>query len=409
MVLRDDLRADGDRELGDALLADIDIRRVLERLERDGPDTGARRQLLGSSMRLTAEMAPDVAEVIDGCRAKLELEPPVETFVYPGPFFNAAAVRPERGRLFLLLSSSLLEAFGPDELRFVVGHELGHHLFEHHRIPVAVLLGGSMRIGPELALRLFAWQRFAEISSDRAGVYCAGALDPAASALFKLASGLRGDRVRVRVDQFLAQVGDLRTEAARAAKADESPRSDWFATHPFSPLRLQAAQLFAGCELMSPGGIARARLEAEVQDLMLLMQPSYLREHSDVAETMRRVLLAGGVAVAVATGDLEEKAIAALEKLLGPGSLPAELKPEVLRDALPRRLDDMRATVPLLRRAQVIRDLCVIARADGRLDDAEVRVIRDIAQSVAVDESMVERTLRAGLGCPGGEGATGAA
>ena len=56
----------------------------------------------------------------------------LELFVYPHASFNAAAVRPEKGRLMLMVSSALLEGFEADELRFVAGHEVGHYLFDHH-------------------------------------------------------------------------------------------------------------------------------------------------------------------------------------------------------------------------------------------------------------------------------------
>jgi hypothetical protein len=388
------LRAAGDRELAERLLADPDVKNAVARLERRGQDPGARRHLLATAIRLTREMAPDVHHIMDECRRMLGVEAPFETYVYPEPAFNAAAVAPEQGRLFLMLSSALLEAFEPDELRFVVGHELGHHLFEHHRIPVAVLLSGIARIDAALALRLFAWQRYAEISADRTGLVTAGGLDPAARALFKLASGLRGDRIKVRIDQFLTQVGDLRREAERLATADDHPRSDFFATHPFSPLRLKAAQLFAASDVLEPGGLPRLDLEMQVQELMTLMDPSYLQDTSDVAEAMRRLLFAGGVAAAAASGPVTEGSLKALERLLGPGSIPSNLKPDAIRADLPSRIDTVNRIVPPLRRAQVIRDLCVIACADGPADEAKLTVIREIARAVSVDETVIACSTR---------------
>jgi len=384
-----DLQADGDRDLAERLLKEQDVKRAIEAIDREGHRAGVRRHLLGTSIRLTPEMAPDVHETLDGCRRTLGLESPIETYVYPGAEFNAAAVRPERGRLLVIVSSSLLEAFEPDELEFVAGHELGHHLFDHHRIPVADLLDGNIRISPGLVLQLFAWQRYAEISCDRAGVICAGGLDPAARALFKLASGLRGGRVQVRIDQFLSQVADLKEEASLMAPQDDQERSDWFSTHPFSPLRLRAADLFARSELMRKGGTPRAELEAQVAELMTLMQPSYLHEKSGVAEAMRRLLFAGGVAIAAASGEVKEEEIEELERLLGPGSVPVEVKPEVISRDLPSRIADVKKHVPPLRRAQVLRDLCIIARADGRVEPEELRVIRDIGAAIDVDVALV--------------------
>ena len=385
---RTDLRAGGDRDLAQRILREPGVGGAIERYEKHAEEMGARRELLAKALRLTREMAPEVHEIVEACRAALGVATPLETYVYPELQYNAAAVRPERGRLFMMISAGLLEGFEPDELRFVVGHELGHHLFEHHKIPVGALLGPG--IGePGLPLRLFAWQRYAEISSDRAGLLCAGGLEPAARGLFKLASGLRGTRVKVRIDQFLAQVGDLREESERLAKSNEPVRSDWFATHPFSPLRVRAAELCARSELVVPGGLARAALEAEVEELVRLMDPSYLRERSEPAEAMRRLLFAGAVLIAASGGEVSKEALKALEGLLGPGSIPWDVNPQAIREDLPRRIARVKETVPPLRRAQVIRDLCVIVRADRVVTEAEARILAEIADAVGVDGALV--------------------
>lgn len=388
-----DLRARGDRELFEQLLRERDVTRAIERFEKDAGEMGARRQLLGTAMRLSPEMAPDVHQIMDSCRATLGIEMPVETYVYPSPTFNAAAVRPERGLLLVMLSSSLLEAFEPDELKYVVGHELGHHLFEHHKIPIHALLGGEMPIAPALALQLFAWQRYAEISSDRAGLACAGAFAPVARGLFKLASGLRGGRIAIRIDKFVGQIGDLRAEAEREANADARARADWFSTHPFSPLRLQAAELFAQSTIMLPGGTGVDRLEAEVHELMSLMAPSYLHEKSEAAEAMRRLLFSGAVLVATTQATPNPKTLEEMERLLGAGTVPVQPKREAITQDLPRRIARVNEIVPTMRRSQIIRDLCVIARADGYADEAEQREIRDIARAIGVESQLVTATM----------------
>ena len=71
------------------------------------------------------------------------------------------------------------------------------------------------------------------------------------------------------------------------------------------------------------------------------------------------------------------------------GSIPSNLKPDVIRADLPSRSDMVNRIVPPLRRAQVIRDLCVIACADGRIDEAKLTVILEIARTVRVDETVI--------------------
>ena len=68
---------------------------------------------------------------------------------------------------------------------------------------------------------------------------------------------------------------------------------------------------------------------------------------------------------------------------MGPGGVPG----------LPSRLDHVREDVSRLRRAQVIRDLCVIACADGHVTEEELAVIRDITAKIEVELDEVSCVL----------------
>ena len=72
---------------------------------------------------------------------------PTELYVYSSPQFNAACFKPEDGKLFVMSSSSLLEAFEGNELKFVIGHEFGHYVYNHHDIPIGYLLKGKQSKG----------------------------------------------------------------------------------------------------------------------------------------------------------------------------------------------------------------------------------------------------------------------
>ncbi|MFT3710782.1 MAG: M48 family metallopeptidase [Archangium sp.] len=385
MAPRLDLRSQGEADLEQKLLAEPEFKKAIDELEKKG-DLGARRQLLGTSVRLTEAMAPRIEAMVAQCREQLGVETKVETYVYPDSSFNAGCVRPEQGRVFVMLSSALLEGFDDEELRFVIGHELGHHLFGHHRIPVRLLVGeGSALLGPTV-MQLFAWSRYAELSADRAGLTCAGGLEPVARSLFKLASGLKGGLVKMRAEDLLSQIGDLRAEQDTAQQTDK-PRGDWFATHPFSPMRLHAAKLFADAK-------DKTQLEAGVADLMSLMEPTYLQEKSEAAELMRRLLLAGGVCIAAASGEIEPKERETLEKFFGAGSCAA-VNVKALQGDLERRAREVKERVGPLKRQQVIRDLCVVARADGHVQDTERALLLSTAETAGVDAAFVERALTA--------------
>jgi Zn-dependent protease with chaperone function/tellurite resistance protein len=395
-VKAEELRAKGDRELARILRDDYAIKSFIEAWNKErGEVMQTRRHLLAAAVRLSRGMAPRLHNILDHCKQTLGVELPIELYVSPSPMYNAFSYGQEGGRVFVGLTSQLLEAFEEGELRFVIGHELGHFVFRHHDIPVAGLLQPGSGITAKQALQLFSWQRYAEISSDRAGLACAGELQSCWRAFFKLASGLESNRFLVDMDGYLEQIGDIQSEAASARNAKERPRADWFASHPFSPLRVRAAQLAADSVMCKEDGLSMDELEAQVQELMSLMDPSYLHDKSDTGEAMRRLLFAGGILVAAASNGISEEERKALEHFLGDGSLPRELSPEALRADLDNRIEFARDKVPTLRLAQVIRDMCIIAIADGCADEDELDVIREIAAALDVDPMVIDQTVLA--------------
>ncbi len=390
------IRSANDRELYESLLADRTVRRVNEEIERreaEGP-LGIRRRLLATSVRLSERMAPDVHRHADACGEALGLDIPLETYVFSSPQFNAACFKPEDGRLFVMFSSSLLEAFDAAELRFVMGHELGHYVYGHHDIPVGYVLRGA-KPPPRLAIELFTWSRYAEISADRAGAYCARDITAVSRALFKLASGLSGKTIEFHLDDFLEQVDELQLEDAEPGQG--APKEDWFSTHPFSPLRVKALGLFDRSELMSEGGLSAADLEVAVQRVMSLMEASYLEGKTEGAEAMRRLLFAGALTVANADGGVSEQEIAVFEKFFGPSSFDEKLDLEALERDLESRAKQVRELATTPQAMQVMRDLCIVSRAEGHTTEAERIVLERIALQLGIARSFICQTMEGDL------------
>ena len=398
----ENLRCEGDRTLSKKLLSDSMVQQTKKRLQDDTDlnHPRVRRHLLATALRVTPSMSPDLHATVAQCAERLEVKIPLELYVYPAPQFNAACVKPEDGRLFILLSSSLLEAFKGAELTFVIGHELGHHVFDHHAIPIRPILEAqSPPAPPALALKLFAWSRYAEISADRAGALCAKDADAVARALFRLASGLSGTLgqdalLQVNIDDFAKQADDM-----KIATSDDkgAPESDWFSTHPFSPLRLKAAKLFFGSSLYDGTRGDDAALEAGVRSLMSVMEPGYLKERSEEAEIMRRLLFAAAIAVIDADGQITEQETEIFEQFFGEDALSDSLDVGAIKKSLADRIDDANQHIAKARRIQVVRDVCTIARAEQQIGDAERAVLDDLATRLQVPAAIVEQALYGSL------------
>lgn len=391
------LRSQHDLELFNQLLEDRDVKKVNEQIQRQSEkgNLGVRRRLLSTSVRLSPTMAKSLHATADECREKLALDIPLELYVFPSASYNAACVKPEAGRLFIMFSSSILQAFTEPEIRFVMGHELGHHLFQHHDIPIGYLMGGQNRPNPRLALTLTSWSRYAEISADRAGAYCANDLTSVAHALFKLASGLRGEYANFSLEEFLAQVDEMQLEEAQPGQG--APVEDWFMTHPFSPLRVKALKLFHESELMLTDGAQINELDMDVEGLMSLMEPSYIEGKTDTAEAMRRVLFAGAITVANESHGISKEEIAVFEEFFGKAAFTTNLDTQLLKAELPSRLEQAKELTTIPQRMQVVRDLCIISRADGHSTEEERRVLYTIAAQLNVPTLFVDKSLDADL------------
>jgi hypothetical protein len=386
-------RAEGDKRLYAELLTDARVREAVEVVKSsalDGQVPTVRRALLARSLRLSPTVQPELNAIVASCRERLGVWEPVECYVNPSSDYNAGIFPRQDGRLYILFTAALLEAFDRDELLFVVGHELGHHVYSHHEIPIAVLFDQRFAIPPELALRLTAWQRYAEVSADRAGVACCGSFDGAARGLFKLASGLHQAPTNAQIVAFLEQAKELGAASAETTRAHPE---EWFSSHPFSPLRVQAAHLFSRSIFMRESGEPASRLETGIAALMAMMEPGYLHADTEAAEAMRRLIYAAGLVLLSEDGRVTPEERRRLDTLLGSGTVPLDFDPHRVAELLPERTRAVVERTGIPQRAHVLRDLATLALADGKVSSDEQTFLAKLAADLGVDLEVVTHAL----------------
>lgn len=201
---------------------------------------------LASSAQVGPRQFADLDALLDECVQVLDAPVRPELFVTQSPTANAYTIGMDKP--FIVITSGLYDLMSHDEMRFVIGHELGHALSGHavyrtmlmHLIRLAssfgfIPLGGwALRA---IVAALLEWQRKSELSGDRAGLLCGQDVDAAIRVELKLAGGGRLDKLDSQA--FLAQAreyersGDMRDGVLKLLNLE-------LQTHPFSVLRAAA-------------------------------------------------------------------------------------------------------------------------------------------------------------------------
>ncbi|MCV7076504.1 M48 family metallopeptidase [Mycobacterium szulgai] len=201
---------------------------------------------LASAARVGPRQFADLDALLDECVDVLDAPEKPELFVTQSSEANAYTLGMEQP--FIVITSGLYELMSHEEMRFVVGHELGHALSGHavYRTMMMHLMRlarsfGFLPVGGwalrAIVAALLEWQRKSELSGDRAGLLCGQDVHAAIQVEMKLAGGNRLDKLDS--EAFLAQAreyeksGDMRDGVLKLLNLE-------LQTHPFSVLRAAA-------------------------------------------------------------------------------------------------------------------------------------------------------------------------
>jgi Zn-dependent protease with chaperone function len=188
-----------------------------------------RRQIMGNAVQVTAQQFPELYGAFTRASNLLPTTR-VNLFVTQDPVMNAYAMSYDEP-FTIVLTSGLVEKLSLEEVRGVIGHELGHILMDHVRL-TSVMAG----LGGFFTLIFYRWSRSCEYSADALALRACGN-DPQlyVSALVKISSGLVN--AKVDLDQLLNQDKD--------GSSLHGP-AEWLGTHPFILNRIRRIRDLAG-------------------------------------------------------------------------------------------------------------------------------------------------------------------
>lgn len=168
---------------------------------------------MGSSIRLSEEQLPEVYRHLPPICQKLGISEP-EFYLKMDPYPNAWTFGDTR--IFVTVTSGLLETMSEDELDSVIAHECGHILCHHvlyHSMAQYVLLGidalgvlGKLATIP-LQYALLYWYRKSELSSDRAAAVITSP-ETVARTMARLAAGPQDITADLNLEEWAKQADE---------------------------------------------------------------------------------------------------------------------------------------------------------------------------------------------------------
>ncbi len=342
--------------------------------------------------------------VIDRVQRNLKTDVPIHMFLFEFPTATAMCMpRFQFGEgetideLVVVVSHHFMNTLNDDERTSILGHELGHLLLGHVKIPRKTLLDTETDLSknPDLRANVMRWAICSEVSCDIFGYVATGGNTKACStALLKFTTGLDAKTFEALnedalIQQVLQQYDTL----------SESVVDSVISSHPLTPLRLKIMSVVNHMPFLAEFGAdlditdfqrLRNQFNNGVDSVVRKIYPE-LFEEQELDQGF--ILFDLGVSIALADGDICREEVEALTKMIS-SDIDTAAFFQGLEETL-RHRDHTSVAQELVDRAiaesgergyekgdalQVIKYLCIIAASDGTVDSSELLMIYRFAK-----------------------------
>ncbi len=259
--------------------AETEIERVLEKdfaLEQyydifDNRDEveAITNEMLSNTVLLSEPIAPRIYSICNEIQTKLGVAEKIDFYLQSSAEINAFSINGyDYVPNIICFTSALIQQMNDDELRFVIGHEIGHLIYDHNKLDVVKRFlnkSEGERLPAMITLHYLRFIKYAEISADRVGYIAMPDIHVVTNTFFKLTCGLSQEHLNFVAAEYLKQLDRIR----------EIGVGDLYSSHPNSMIRIQSLMHFAESEL-APQPVAkplsRDQVDARVSDLLALLE-----------------------------------------------------------------------------------------------------------------------------------------
>ncbi|MDY0017264.1 MAG: M48 family metallopeptidase [Candidatus Delongbacteria bacterium] len=193
------------------------------------------------NFKITKEMTPKLYDLCMEVKDTLQFSDKIDFFIVNSPEMNAFAIpsnykeNPHR----IALNSTMIDRMDEDELRFVIGHEIGHLVTKTYKISQMMrFLFQDKEPNLLLKQKFMFWEKLCELSSDRFGLLANKNIEKSISSFFKLISGLPKNVIDFDLEAFIKQNEEYLKQHVNEMSAQSI-------SHPIPSLRVVALHIFS--------------------------------------------------------------------------------------------------------------------------------------------------------------------
>lgn len=233
------------KQIYDALQGNT-LQEIRKICEGEGSDTYFRSEFEGNSLKVEKTLLPDIYDLCQEVLHTLEFTEPVDFYISGDSEVNAFTIASDvAGKPHIVnIQSALFKLMNRDELKFVIGHEIGHLINGDCELRSLIHFvypkqgDEESKMPGYLENRINLYDQVAELGADRWGYLACENLDASIRAFYKLGSGLDLSDMNISMETLVAE---------------NKKRLDFFLKengvsindHPVNAMRIQAIYLFA--------------------------------------------------------------------------------------------------------------------------------------------------------------------
>lgn len=330
----------------------------------------------GNCFKVEEHSLPDLYRICHEVIEALDFHEPIDFYLSGDSDINANSFESEiEGEPDLIeINSALFNLMTEDELKFVIGHEIGHLI--NHDMLVTSLINFAYpdedTIPVFIDVRRKILNHVAEFAADRYGYLANHNLEACISALYKLASGIDLQKLEVSIPALI----ENNEQHLRFFLEEDG---EMFGNHPVNPLRVQALYVYS-----------IAKRQKEIDECIC----SFINctSHKLFDPLKARYTAAAGMLMAQVDGKVSKREMAAIYKRMGEDCLfPEEewndLKKSDLNKVLDESIQQMLETYGLRANESMMRYALEIMLADGTISQKEIDFVYKLGDSLLLTPS----------------------